>query len=40
MINLTDGNILIILILIFIILTFLYVNVKDEINLIGLYAYR
>ena len=40
MINLTDGNILIVLILIFILLTFLYVITKDEVNLIGLYAYR
>jgi hypothetical protein len=40
MINVTDGNILIILILIFIIMILIFVNYKEEVNLIGHYAYR
>jgi hypothetical protein len=40
MILFTDGNLLIIFILISIVLIFLYANLKEDVNLVGYYAYR
>ena len=40
MILITDGNLLILFILLSIILIFLYANLKEDVNLVGYYAYR
>jgi len=40
MIHYTDGNLLIILILIFIIMILIFANYKEEVDLVGYYAYR
>jgi hypothetical protein len=40
MIHYTDGNLLVILILIFILFILIFTNYKEEVNLVGFYPYK